>query len=57
MASGGKEKIIYLWRVEDRRCITTLGGHTGNINVISFNSNGKLLASGSDDYTIRLWHI
>jgi WD40 repeat protein len=34
-----------------------LTGHTANITSIMFNSNGKILASGSRDGTIRVWDI
>lgn len=31
-------------------------GHDEKINTISLSPNGKLLASGSDDLTIKIWH-
>ena len=34
---------------------TDLKGHLANINSVVFSPDGKLLASGSDDDTIRLW--
>ncbi|KAG8819591.1 hypothetical protein FRC19_009674 [Serendipita sp. 401] len=30
-------------------------GHTSNVNSIAFSSDGRRIASGSDDNTIRLW--
>ncbi|MEG4112470.1 nSTAND1 domain-containing NTPase [Microcoleus sp. Pol12B3] len=33
----------------------TLGGHTKSVNSVSFSRNGKLLATGSDDNTVKLW--
>jgi WD40 repeat protein len=35
--------------------LQTLEGHTGWVNAIAFSKDGKTLASGSDDRTVRLW--
>jgi WD40 repeat protein len=35
----------------------TLTGHTDWVNSVAFSPDGKLLASGSDDYTIKLWDV
>jgi WD40 repeat protein/HEAT repeat protein len=35
----------------------TLNEHSGRINAISFNTNGSLLASASNDKTIKVWRI
>lgn len=36
---------------------TTLHEHTDNVNCLAIISDGKLLASGSHDTTIRLWSL
>jgi WD40 repeat protein len=33
----------------------TLGGHANSVNAVSFSPNGKLLATGSFDNTVKLW--
>ena len=38
-----------------RNC--TLTGHTSWVNSVSFSPDGQTLASGSSDYTIRLWDV
>src|ERR1700682_167093 len=35
----------------------TLKGHTGGVSSIAFNPDGKTLASGSGDKTIKLWDV
>jgi WD40 repeat protein len=37
--------------------VKTLQGHTNAIYVNAVNSEGTLLATGSDDFSIKLWDI
>ena len=48
---------IVLWRVADNKMLRSFGGHTGTINSIAISPNGDILASGSEDKTMRLWRI
>jgi WD40 repeat protein len=48
-------EVIVLWDVKTGQSITTLEGHTGRINGLAFTPDGTLLASASDDETIRIW--
>ena len=34
-----------------------LSGHTAGVRAVAFSHDGKLLLTGSDDNTARLWHV
>ena len=43
------------WR--HAQALPTLTRHKVDVNSVAFSSNGQLLASGSDDNTIKLWQV
>jgi WD40 repeat protein/serine/threonine protein kinase len=46
------------WRYLHRQChsnLLTLQGHTGNIHSVAYSPDGKRLASGSGDTTVKVW--
>jgi WD40 repeat protein len=59
VAMGNIDGIISLWDISTQKPfqVGTLKGHSVMITGLAFNSNGNLLASGSDDSTVTLWDI
>ncbi|MEH2412391.1 nSTAND1 domain-containing NTPase [Nostoc sp.] len=37
--------------------VASLNGHTQGVTSLSLSPNGKMLASGSNDYTVKLWNV
>jgi len=55
--SGGRDKIVQVWRLLDGAVLHTLQGHTHTITALAFSPDGKLLVSGGYDKTIRVWSL
>lgn len=55
--SCGGDRQVYLWDTVTGRIIRQYQGHHLKINALSFNEDSSVLASGSDDKTVRLWDM
>ena len=54
--SSGLRDIIMLDMVTGSQ-IAILSGHTDEVNTVAFSSDGRLLVSGSDDQSVKLWDV
>ncbi|MEM7016662.1 MAG: WD40 repeat domain-containing protein [Pseudomonadota bacterium] len=58
LASGGAaDEEIRLWTVETGKRLATLSAHENNLEALAFNTAGTLLASASEDDTVRIWSM
>lgn len=56
IASGSEDSKIYIWRKDREKPIIVLSGHSRSVNCVAWNPKyPHILASASDDNTVRLW--
>ncbi|KAJ4832303.1 hypothetical protein Tsubulata_008649 [Turnera subulata] len=56
IASGSEDSQVYIWNRRNSKPIEVLSGHLTTVNSVSWNpKRHRMLASASDDQTIRIW--
>lgn len=57
IASGSEDGNVYVWNRDTGELLKVLSGHgTGSVNSVAWNpKNERILASCSDDHTVRIW--
>ena len=58
---GGDDGMIRIWDLSQGRCLRSYTHHdhikhTRSITCLDWSGEGQIVASGSDDHTVRLWN-
>ena len=55
--SCSADSTICLWDTTSGQLVHTLTGHDGAVWTVDFSADGRLLVSGSEDGSLRLWDV
>ncbi|EFC50299.1 WD40 repeat domain-containing protein [Naegleria gruberi] len=55
VSCGSEDCKIYIWNKSTGELIETLTGHSGVVNSVDYNVKFGLIASASDDTTVKIW--
>ncbi len=55
--TGGTDSNLYVWDLETGERIATQPAHNDDISAIAYHRQGNLLASASQDGTVKLWQL
>ncbi|MBI5815968.1 MAG: protein kinase [Nitrospinae bacterium] len=55
--SGGLDRSVKLWSMENGSLLGSLEGHTDRVNCVALGNDGMRAISGSGDWTCRIWDV
>ena len=52
-----KKGMVDLWNVQNGQLTRTFTGYSGIVTSVAFSPDGRILAAGSMDKTIKVWRV
>jgi WD40 repeat protein len=57
LVSGTEDGVVRLWNTDSGSILRELTGHTSQIFGVCFSPDGKYIASGANEGSIRFWGL
>ena len=57
IVSGGYDKTVRIWNLQDKTQEAVLQGHTHHVNSVAITSDNKYIVSAGCDNTVRIWNL
>jgi len=59
LATGGSDNLVIIWQADTGKRLRSCEGHSANVNSVAYSPvvDSGILASGSDDGSVRLWRV
>lgn len=57
LATVHTDDVVRLWDPGSGLCVARLAGHTSTVHYPVLDKQGAMIATGSDDNTVRLWNV